>query len=173
MSVSGKQLLRQAVRAPRMIPVKAWLPVIVAVFIFVGTAAARRQYRASVTASLARGLRGSTGAGGRRAARLLGFPLLAALALVAVGLWALTDGGEYHWVRYPLAVIVLVGYAPIATLGAPKATKWQKGFAATLMKAGASADAAAGAASVARVTSAIGLVVSLLALVLLAPASIG
>lgn len=149
---------------------KAWIPLIIALTGLVATAAARRRYRENLTAWLATHIgRTASSARARTLAYLGGMCLLAAV-VVGVGVWAAVSGGDKAWVRIVCGIVVLVLYAPIATLGAPKMTKWQKGYDHALSQRGATAEAAKAAASVARVISGVGLLLALGALFLLAPA---
>lgn len=151
--------------------VKAWIPLIIGVVALIATAGARSIYRSKATDALARlAARTSPAAARARALLWLGGCALLAAAVIAIGAWAVMGGRDWLWLRYLTGLVVLVGYAPIATLGARKMTKWQKTFDRVLVQRGAAPEPARAVAGVARVFSAIGLILALMSLFLLAPA---
>lgn len=92
--------------------------------------------------------------------------MLAALLLLA-GLVASRASGGWPALGAMAGVVVLVGYVPAATLGAPKLTRWQKDLGWRLHEAGATRDSAVAAAAVARVFSVLGLLAGVGALILI------
>ena len=148
---------------------KSWVPLVIAIVGLLATGAARRQYRTNLTTWLAARLGKGAASGRSRAIAILGGMCVLALIVLAVGVWATFGTHELPWLRYVCGIVVLVGYAPIATLGSPKMTKWQKGYDHALIQRGADPDAARAAAGVARIISSVGLLIALGSLLLLMP----
>lgn len=146
---------------------KTWLLVALAVGGAVLVVGLRSLVRARVTRWMAERT-GRTAAQGRsRALVWHGGMALAAVVVLLGGLGAARAGGSVALLRYPAALLVVFGYGPVATVGSPKLTKWQKNFGQRLIESGAAREAAFANAHVARLGSAVAVVVLLAAFLLL------
>ena len=151
---------------------KSWIALGTVILMVILTWSLRRQYRNDMTHWMARHA-GRSYASGRRCGLVwLGGGALVALAVLAIGFWANAQSGPAFALRYVAGVALMLAYAPVATLGAPKMTRWQKSYGQHLVEAGATREAAAGLAAVAKVSSAVGLLVALGALFLVVPANL-
>lgn len=129
---------------------KSWFPLVVLVCALLLMLWLRHSYRADATRWLAAHLRG-----GQARARTWGTGIhlgsaAAALGVLGLGWWLTTLGDPWTVARFLAAGIVLFTYVPVATLGSPKLTRWQKSFDQRLVEAGADAEAARAFAPVAR-----------------------
>lgn len=146
---------------------KSWLMLAVVALTVVVVLMIRRSFRGAVVGWMAPRL-GSSARSGRRMALMwhVGAFLLALVVLGAA--WVLGRmGAAGAWVGGVVVVLVIVTYVPFTSIGAPKLTRWQKSFGQHLIDAGAARGAATAADGVARVFSALGLLVAFVGLLVI------
>ncbi|MGX5693388.1 hypothetical protein EVU97_08770 [Dermacoccus sp. 147Ba] len=147
---------------------RSWSLVIVIVVLCALVVYLRSKMREGVTRWAAERLGG--GAARARAKALLwyGSASAAAIAVLIAGYVVARAGGSVAYLRFVAAFLVFVLFVPVATLGAPKLTKWQKNFGRRLHEAGAAREAAEVFARVARVFSVVGVLCGVGAVLLVA-----
>lgn len=146
---------------------KHWAAVVWIAAAAMGLTWMRRAVRDHIVGWSAQRAQGGAASARRRALLMHGTAALLAVILIVVGLWAWNRGGSLAWVRYPIALAVLLGYLPAAMVAAPKLTKWQKSHEQRLILSGAAREGARGWDSVARVFSVVGVLLGFVALFLL------
>lgn len=135
---------------------KTWPLVIALVAVCALIVFVRSRVRDDVTRRMAQRLRGGAASARATAIASYGAATLAALALLGGGFLVARLDGPIRHLRVVPAALVLIVFVPVATLGAPKLTKWQKSFGRRLHEAGAAREAAEAYARVARIFSVVG-----------------
>lgn len=147
--------------------VKSWPLVVAIVVLCLLVVFVRSRVRAGVTAWMAQRLRGGPARARTTAWTWYGLSTLAVAALLGGGFaLAQLDGPARHLRIVPSLAVLLI-FVPVATLGAPKLTKWQKNFGRRLHEAGAAQEAAEAFARVARIFSVVGVLCGLAAVLLI------